>query len=173
MNKIALMCGVLLAVATAGCQTMGMGAPGGGTRALNPDCPYLPTPPTPSGSCHGGCTIWVEVVDSGGTCKVVVGTTEMVVKVKDAWIVWWLPDPWSQNYEFKYEETPFTAPVIFDNAAAAQAQFSRSFVYQNGIKVRIDDQGPNAKATYAYKIRVYKKGTNTSWEIDPALVNDF
>ena len=169
MNKIALICGALLAAATTGCQTTG-----GGTRALNQDCPYTAsTNPTPSASCHGGCTIWVEVVDSGGTCKVVIGTTDLIVKVKDAWVVWWLPDPWTQNFELKYEASPFTAPVIFEDPYAAQMQFSRSHVYANGTKVRVDEQGNNGNYRYPYKIRVYKRNTSTYWEIDPAIVNEF
>ena len=171
MNKIALMCSsVLLAVATSGCQTTGGGPP---PRALNADCPYTASTAPANDTCHGGCTIWVEVVDKDGACKIVVGTPEMRVKVKDAWIVWWLPDPWSQNYEFRYEATPFTAPVIFGDPSAAEKQFSRSFVYMDGSKVRIDEQGNNAKDRYLYNIRVYKKGTQTSWQVDPIIANDF
>ncbi len=80
MNKIALMCSsVLLAAATSGCQTTGGGPP---PRALNADCPYTASAPPANDICHGGCTIWVEVVDKDGACKIVVGTPEMRVKSK-------------------------------------------------------------------------------------------
>lgn len=170
MNKIALLGSVVLTAAITGCQTMQMA--GDGTRALNPDCPFA-APAPKDAECHGGCTIWVEVVDVGGVCKVVVGTSAMRVKVQDAWIVWWLPDERRDYFEFKYEGTPFTAPVIFEKPVEAEKQFSRSRVYHNGLKVRIDETGSDAKGTYKYTLRVYKRNSSTFWEIDPAIINDF
>jgi hypothetical protein len=181
MQRKAVFGAVLGAVLLAGCQTMGATGPGVAS-AENPDCPRTAVSPIiPQDWClpNGvACGISVQVIaDGAGGCMVVVGTDRLRMRPNPPGfngrteIFWWLAG--SNAWEFRAEpaSAPFSAPVIFKTTGAS-GQFTPSVVRPGGVIVHLHNANTD-RTSYQYKIRVFKKGTNTSIESpDPAIVND-
>lgn len=183
---------ILLAMAAMGaaaCQTTQTGggpAGGGPARLVNADCP-LPKPSfvEPSRKCeHANCPLWVQVVTNPvtGVCEVIVEASELRMAPQyqgpdnsGVTLNWWIPRSPDIPWEFRQEAGLFTVPVEFKDQSAPglRDQFSAAAVSRDKSQVDVGNKNGN-RQTYNYRIKVYKKGTDTSiTSPDPSIINDF
>lgn len=146
--------------AVGGCTSIdgGIGTSGGATVSRR-TCIFTPCTP-------------VAVTVEGDKVKVDIDEIKMYAGSRDIVLRWRLDTP---GYEFR-KGSEFAAPIIFkgDRARDAPNQFSDILVFE--VKevsyATIFNRNRN-RETYEYKVRVCRKQTNTCFETDPRIINDY